>query len=962
MTMDSLTCFDSRRSSLLRQQLDDEKGSSLNGLETVEVGDDFRTLRVYFFGKAPENLVPGNFLITGGKKIPELHVARLWYCSVENPRLDDCVDLELDQAGDLSTYLLQMVEIERGRPAVKPLKLLQGLDPRHATVAFSFSVVCANDIDCRPEASCQEEPWPEPDINYVAKDYASFRQLLLDRLALLVPDWKERHIPDLGLTLVELLAYVGDYLSYYQDAVATEAYLHTARQRISVRRHVRLIDYHMHEGCNARAFVHLEVTSSLEVDPATIYFITNLYPSGSQGEAILTHDTLQAHRGKEYEVFEPVKATPIRLAMGHNEIPFYTWGDRECVLGKGATKATLLDEWVAEDSTRQESGTPTEECESETHEKRKGPSTKISTTSAPVRKLRLEPGDFILFQEVKGPQTGKTKDADPSRRHVVRLTKVEPASDPIILVGSGEFSKMPTPVLNIEWSMEDALPFSLCVSTLGPPPACNFEDKVSVARGNLILVDHGKSLRGREDLGVAPLQKIHQECVCECESTEPMWESSKFRPHLSHGAVTYRSPLSDELTSVATWLQQDPRKAVPCLSICSIPPVVMGEGVSPLFTIQDLQDLEAGDPTSSFGQKLASARDFGDETLKVHLSSETVSLLNQADLPKLNGNLREALLNDLEKLLQIWEPQPDLLHSEAEDAHVVVEIDDHQQAHLRFGDGRMGRVPDPGAWFFASYRIGNGTPGNVGPETIGHAVVREGILSGALAKVWNPLPATGGRDPEPIADVKILAPAMIRHGQDRAVTTNDYARLAEQHTKVQKAAAHLRWIGYRQVVQVAIDPWGSTTADTQLLKEVANRLETVRRIGHEVEVVGAEYVPLDLQLIVSIKPDYIRAHVRKAILDQLSSGFGPDGQPGFFHPDRFSFGDSLFHSKLIAEVHGVIGVEAVEVTRFQRLFESSHGELEQGVLRMSASEVLQLANDPSFPERGKLDLILKGGK
>ena len=68
-----------------------------------------------------------------------------------------------------------------------------------------------------------------------------------------MPDWQETHAPDLGVALVELLAYAGDYLSYYQDAVATEAYLGTARQRISVRRHARLVDYRMHEGCNARA-------------------------------------------------------------------------------------------------------------------------------------------------------------------------------------------------------------------------------------------------------------------------------------------------------------------------------------------------------------------------------------------------------------------------------------------------------------------------------------------------------------------------------------------------------------------------------------------------------------------------------------------------------------------------------------------------------------------------------------
>ena len=64
-----------------------------------------------------------------------------------------------------------------------------------------------------------------------------------------------RHVPDLGIALVELFAYVGDYLSYFQDAVATEAYLATARLRPSVRRHARLIDYAMHEGCNARAWV-----------------------------------------------------------------------------------------------------------------------------------------------------------------------------------------------------------------------------------------------------------------------------------------------------------------------------------------------------------------------------------------------------------------------------------------------------------------------------------------------------------------------------------------------------------------------------------------------------------------------------------------------------------------------------------------------------------------------------------
>ena len=106
---------------------------------------------------------------------------------------------------------------------------------------------------------CPPEIGARPDIDYLAKDYQGFRRLMLDRLSLLAPGWTERTPADLGIALVELLAYVADELSYRQDAVANEAYLGTARQRVSVRRHARLVDYFMHEGCNARAFVHFDV-------------------------------------------------------------------------------------------------------------------------------------------------------------------------------------------------------------------------------------------------------------------------------------------------------------------------------------------------------------------------------------------------------------------------------------------------------------------------------------------------------------------------------------------------------------------------------------------------------------------------------------------------------------------------------------------------------------------------------
>ena len=97
---------------------------------------------------------------------------------------------------------------------------MENIDPRYDHVDFSFKVNCPSDLDCAPVCACELPVLPEPEINYLAKDYASFRQLILDRLAVLIPDWRERHAADLGIALVELLAYTGDYLSYYQDAVA----------------------------------------------------------------------------------------------------------------------------------------------------------------------------------------------------------------------------------------------------------------------------------------------------------------------------------------------------------------------------------------------------------------------------------------------------------------------------------------------------------------------------------------------------------------------------------------------------------------------------------------------------------------------------------------------------------------------------------------------------------------------
>jgi hypothetical protein len=102
--------------------------------------------------------------------------------------------------------------------------------------------------------------------------------------------------------------------------------------------------------------------------------------------------------------------------------------------------------------------------------------------------------------------------------------------------------------------------------------------------------------------------------------------------------------------------------------------------------------------------------------------------------------------------------------------------------------------------------------------------------------------------------------------------------------------------------------------------------------------------------------------VKAAVLDVLGSGVRADGTLGFFHPDRFTFGAPVYLSAIVAAAQAVPGVESVTPTSFQRQRDDASSALDTGVLAMSRLEIARLDDDPSFPERGVLELTMGGGK
>jgi hypothetical protein len=432
---------------------------ALHGIDYVEVvtappADNQRVVEVHFIPKAtPAGEASLDALLDdldgrtesvsvhGGERVRGLRVLAV-------TRQADHLRIRVDRRGDFSTYWLELRHAD--------------LDPAYSGCALGFKAGCPTRFDCRPKLDCPEPVRRDPPIDYLVKDYASFRQALLDFLPALAPELPPPHVAGLSATLIELLAHVGDQLSYYQDAVANEAYLETARQRISVRRHARLVDYSMHDGLSARTVVHLRLRAAQPGDPPT----TASLPAGLQVltrlEAPLEgrtppHPTVVRVAGPEAlerahaaadAVFETIE--PIELSEPLNTIPLYAWDSRRCCLVRGATTVDLAADvaHVPGDASREEP-------------------------------WRLRRGRLLLLEEVRDPETGRRADADPAHRQVVRLTQVHLIEDPLHNL----------PLTRVVWNQEDALTFPLCVSA--ELPDGTFLPQVSVARGNLVLADHG---------------------------------------------------------------------------------------------------------------------------------------------------------------------------------------------------------------------------------------------------------------------------------------------------------------------------------------------------------------------------------------------------------------------------------------------------------------------------------------
>ncbi len=299
----------------------DPANATLNGIDFVEVDTvDERILRVHFLNTVPLSGNPTEATITGGETIatvavPPITAANNWKSDSDGRPL---LVLTLPASGDFSLYTLTLAK--NG-----------AIDPFFRATRFSFKANCPSDLDCEPVSRpCPPLPDDAPPIDYLAKDFLSFRRALSDFSALRYPEWSERSEADFGVMFLEALSSLADDLSYTQDRIAAEAALDTATQRRSLVRLARLVDYEPTPAVSARVWLQLDVAGGT-VPPGLA--LTAPAPDGGTLVFETGNGLIDPQTGKpDTAVFA------VNPGWNRGLLKPYIWDDSQSCLPAGATE------------------------------------------------------------------------------------------------------------------------------------------------------------------------------------------------------------------------------------------------------------------------------------------------------------------------------------------------------------------------------------------------------------------------------------------------------------------------------------------------------------------------------------------------------------------------------------------------------------------------------------------------
>ncbi|MDI6104127.1 hypothetical protein QLQ12_36600 [Actinoplanes sp. NEAU-A12] len=737
----------------------------------------------------------------------------------------------------------------------------------------------------RPNCPCDTFTHPAPaaidaGLTVIPRQIATFEQFRRAMLAELpahrpaLAGWRARGDQDLGVMVLEMWAYACEVLSFYDETIAHESYLRTARLAPSVRRLVELLGYRPRPAVAARARLAVRADGRQPlVLPAGTAFRSSAFGAEPPQVFELDADTT-VHPLLNGWALEPTRpasvpalATTLLVEQRSARVGA---GDHLLVESAGASAGVF----TATSVTRGAGGHLVT-------------LDKALTAAVPLATARLlRPGaTTTLWTGPLQPQT--LANGATTLALAGTVSQIQPGSRIIAVGPLGTAALTVTTTSQETRKLAGETTFTVGSTTVTGPPLRTPVTVVTIAPG-----------WPAGTLGTDPAKIIIEYGLQEA-GTLTMPVDPRIQPG---AALRLRPPIEapPDGTRPVTFLVEDADGTGAGLAgqvDFETGALLPGQGgglttvLAPPATVHaNLAGVSRGETVPA---EVLGAGDGSVANQAFTLRKNPLTYLSAPTGVDPNG-VRSTLTVWVRDIR--WSEVPSFFGAAPDATVYVVRQDDAGASTVIFGDSVRGARLPSGAAVVARYRFGAGaaTPPAGGITQLARPV--KGITA-----VRNPVAASGGDDAQPAERVRTYAPrSALLFG--RAVSIQDMEALAAGQPGVRAVQAQWAWDPERQLPAVHvwyIGPAGQAGPITTSLRAASAPATPIT-------VAGAEAVPATLAADLRVHRDHQRAVVIDEVVRTLTTPVS-----GLLSAERIGVGVPLFRSVLLAEILTVPGVTGV---------------------------------------------------
>ena len=740
-------------------------------------------------------------------------------------------------------------------------------------------------------------PPGQPGIAYRSGDYAAFRHALLRALpgeteltqtvnGQTVQVWRPGAEGDLGVQMMEWWAYLSDVLTFYNERIATQAYLGIADLPESVNRLIGLLGYRPRPGIGASGTLAALLTGTAPVVLPQGFQVQSKSSPGQQAQTFELGSAITL-QPPDVVAARPVPATsPLLSADGTTvwlagKVSGVKSGDRLLLVNAEAVTGGAISvfAWVTVQSIRSQNNPYGD------------PVTAITFTG-PVQGLPVgaQASAFALLRYAQSAQPWSAKPAGWSTTIIgtggLDLASIArnltPGSLALLETTNASTLVSVTAYSEIVWFANGdgpspvatpAIPILHSHIDFAPPIDPSWNDNTS-----LVTLRFGWNSLG----SVAPVLTAAQAAFAGAPST--LTTTTSFP-----SGVDLPVLLQDALGNGASAIGTGAATTMTLGTVAAMPSAGLGPTINVLF---DLFTVTRGQTIANevlgSGAAAVTGQDFTLQKTPVTYFMDPASLSGDWF-----SSTVQVWVNQL-----LWTEVPSFFGQPANATVFVTHEDEQGNTHVTFGDGVNGAcLPTGSNNVVASYRIGSGAT-SPSPGTLTNVMQSQP----GLKSLVNPIAPAGGADPDPPSRVRTLAPrSVLRFG--RAISLDDYQVIAASTPGVIQAAAAYRFDPIAQRPCVTVWVSGDAGAIGAVQAAIAAEADPNRHVS----VLAASGVDTTISFTYVRDARYLDAVVHSALHDVL---LDPDS--GLFGVNAVGIGQAFYDSQIYAACLSVPGVVAVE--------------------------------------------------